>query len=163
MRHFYLSASFISIPDPVSGFKAGAYYIMWRSGKITRFWHCIFFYRFRKKFPTLRDKPLLRAGNPARTARHSGCRYLQPRQGFNGAFGRHVLPLFQTASAHPRAGVRRRSGRPLSGGLRSESRTASGSIVSKSAVFASHSEHCRHREQTRSRRHAYFHFSCQHH
>lgn len=56
MRHFYLSASFISIPDPVSGLKAGAYYIMWRSGKITRFWHCIFFYRFRKKFPTLRDK-----------------------------------------------------------------------------------------------------------
>lgn len=59
MRHFYLSASFISIPDPVSGLKTGAYYIMWRSGKITRFWHCIFFYRFRKKFPTLRDKPLL--------------------------------------------------------------------------------------------------------
>lgn len=50
MRHFYLSASFISIPDPVSGLKTGAYYIMWRSGKITRFWHCIFFYRFRKNF-----------------------------------------------------------------------------------------------------------------
>lgn len=49
MRHFYLSASFISIPDPVSGLKAGAYYIMWRSGKITRFWHCIFFYRFQEK------------------------------------------------------------------------------------------------------------------
>ena len=163
MRHFYLSASFISIPDPVSGLKAGAYYIMWRSGKITRFWHCIFFYRFRKKFPTLRDKPLLRTGNPARTARHSGCRHLQSRQGFNGAFGRHVLPLFQTASVHLRAGMRRRSGRPLSGGLRSESRTASCTIIRKSAVFASHSEHCRHREQTRCRRHAYFHFSCQHH
>ena len=37
--------------------------------------------------------------------------------GFNGAFGRHVLPLFQTASVHLRAGLRRRSGRPLSGGL----------------------------------------------
>ena len=35
--------------------------------------------------------------------------------------------------------------------------------VPLSAVFASHSEHCRHREQTRCRRHAYFHFSCQHH
>ncbi len=163
MRHFYLSASFISIPDPVSGLKAGAYYIMWRSGKITRFWHCIFFYRFRKKFPTLRDKPLLRTGNPARTARHSGRRHLQSRQGFNGAFGRHVLPLFQTASVHLRAGMRRRSGRPLSGGLRSESRTASCTIIRESAVFASHSEHCRHREQTRCRRHAYFHFSCQHH
>ncbi len=54
-----------------------------------------------------------------------GCRHLQSRQGFNGAFGRHVLPLFQTASVHLRAGMRRRSGRPLSGGLRSESRTAS--------------------------------------
>ena len=51
------------------------------------------------------------------TARHSGCRHLQSRQGFNGAFGRHVLPLFQTASVHLRAGLRRRSGRPLSGGL----------------------------------------------
>lgn len=46
-----------------------------------------------------------------------GCRHLQSRQGFNGAFGRHVLPLFQTASVHLRAGLRRRSGRPLSGGL----------------------------------------------
>lgn len=92
-----------------------------------------------------------------------GCRHLQSRQGFNGAFGRHVLPLFQTASVHLRAGMRRRSGRPLSGGLRSESRTASCTIIRESAVFASHSEHCRHREQTRCRRHAYFHFSCQHH
>ena len=45
------------------------------------------------------------------------CAHLQSRQGFNGAFGRHVLPLFQTASVHLRAGLRRRSGRPLSGGL----------------------------------------------
>lgn len=163
MRHFYLSASFVSIPDPVSGLKAGAYYIMWRSGKITRFWHCIFFYRFRKKFPTLRDKPLLRTGNPARTA-------VTPAADIY-SLGRVLTELSDAMSCRCSRQLRcileqacaADPGRPLSGGLRSESRTASCTIIRESAVFASHSEHCRHREQTRCRRHAYFHFSCQHH
>lgn len=145
MRHFYLSASFVSIPNPVSGLKAGAYYIMWRSGKITRFWHCIFFYRFRKKFPTLRDKPLL-------AHRKSCADSPSLRAADIYSLGRVLTELSdamscrcsKTASVHLRAGMRRRSGRPLSGGLRSESRTASCTIIRESAVFASHSEHCRH-------------------
>ena len=50
MRHFYLSASFVSIPDPVSGLKAGAYYIMWKSGKIIDFGIASFITVFGKNF-----------------------------------------------------------------------------------------------------------------
>ena len=45
---FRLSASFNAISNPISGSKTRAYYGMWKSDKINRFWNCIFF-RFWEK------------------------------------------------------------------------------------------------------------------
>lgn len=46
MRYFRVSPSVSAISHPISGFKTGAYYIMWKYNEINRFWHCFFFYRF---------------------------------------------------------------------------------------------------------------------
>lgn len=40
--YFRLSASFNAISNPISGSKTRAYYSMWKSDKINRFWNCIF-------------------------------------------------------------------------------------------------------------------------
>ena len=53
--YFRLSASFNAISNPISGSKTRAYYSMWKSDKINRFWNCIFFYRFWKKLSNLRN------------------------------------------------------------------------------------------------------------
>lgn len=41
--YFRLSASFNAISNPISGSKTRAYYSMWKSDQINRFWNCIFF------------------------------------------------------------------------------------------------------------------------
>ena len=60
--YFRLSASFNAISNPISGSKTRAYYSMWKSDKINRFWNCIFFYRFWKKLSNLRNNGFCCAG-----------------------------------------------------------------------------------------------------
>ena len=66
--YFRLSASFNAISNPISGSKTRAYYSMWKSDKINRFWNCIFFYRFWRKLPDLRNGGICSTRGSCRSA-----------------------------------------------------------------------------------------------
>ena len=163
MRHFYLSASFISIPDPVSGLKAGAYYIMWRSGKITRFWHCIFFTGFGKNFQLygtsrycapeiLRGQPV----TPAADIYSLGRVLTELSDAMSCRCSRQLRYILEQACAADPADRCQEACDLKAALLRvplSENQQSS-HLIRNIAVIG---------EQTRCRRHAYFHFSCQHH
>ena len=129
---------------------------MWRSGKITRFWHCIFFYRFRKKFPTLSRycAPEILRGQPVTPAAdiYSLGRVLtELSDAMSCRCSRQLRCILEQACAADPADRCQ------------EACDLKAALLRVPLSENQQSSHLIHREQTRCRRHAYFHFSCQHH
>lgn len=72
MRHFYLSASFVSTPNPVQDLKPVHIILCGDQVKLLDFGIASFFTGFGKNFQLYGTSRYWRTGNPARTARHSG-------------------------------------------------------------------------------------------